>query len=148
MVFTYNLESYIRSLGWVNSISPKLLNKLGRTKVPYITKNLFAMSVGCSNIRVKVPKGFNYDAVERALEQKQSVSLADEACYVALQLCIQDYRQMFEANFIDGRDGAYTIDYEYQTFPFYYVLHPPTPVDWERDSVETMIDKSTFWDRL
>ena len=48
----------------------------------------------------------------------------------------------------DGRDGAYTIDYEYQTFPFYYVLHPPTPVDWERDSVETMIDKSTFWDRL
>ncbi|MEM8830425.1 MAG: hypothetical protein AAGE96_13855 [Cyanobacteria bacterium P01_G01_bin.19] len=77
------------------------------------------MSVGCSNFPVKVPKGFNYDAVERALEQKQSVSLADEACYVALQLCIQDYRQMFEANFIDGRDGAYTIDYEYQTFPFY-----------------------------
>ncbi len=106
------------------------------------------MSVGCSNIRVKVPKGFNYDAVERALEQEQPVSLADEACYVALQLCIQDYRQMFEANFIYGRDGAYTIDYEYQTFPFYYVLHPPTPVDWERDSVETMIDKSTFWDRL
>ena len=148
MVFTYNLESYIRSLGWVNSISPKLLNKLGRTKVLYLTKNLFAMSVGCSNFPVKVPKGFDYDAVERALERQEPVSLADEGCYVALQLCIQDYRRMFVANFIDGQDGGYTVDYEYQTFPFYYVLHPPTPVDWERDSVEEMIDKSTFWDRL
>ena len=148
MVFTYNLESYIRSLGWVNSISPKLLNKLGRTKVLYLTKNLFAMSVGCSNFPVKVPKGFDYDAVERALEQNQPVSLADEGCYVALQLCIQDYRRMFVANFIDGQDGCYTVDYEYQTFPFYYVLHPPTTVDRERDSVEDMIDKSTFWDRL
>ena len=53
------------------------------------------MSVGCSNFPVKVPKGFNYDAVERALEQNQPVSLADEGCYVALQLCIQDYRRMF-----------------------------------------------------
>lgn len=105
-------------------------------------------SENCAYHTVKVPRGFDYETVERALEQKQQVSLADEGCYVALQLCIQDYRQMFVANFIDGRDGAYTVDYEYQTFPFYYVLHPPTPVDWERDSVETMIDKSTFWDRL
>ena len=148
MVFTYNLESYIRSLGGVVFTSPNLLNKLGRTKVLYITKNLFAMSVGCSNFPVKVPKGFNYDAVEQALERQEPVSLADEGCYVALQLCIQDYRRMFEANFIDGQDGCFTIDYEYQTFPFYYILHPPTPVDWERDSVEEMIDKSTFWDRL
>ncbi len=71
----------------VDSISPNLLNKLGRTKVPYITKNLFAMSVGCSNSRVRVPKGFNYDAVEQALELQEPVSLADEGCYVALQLC-------------------------------------------------------------
>ncbi|MEO1670420.1 MAG: hypothetical protein AAFR77_06460 [Cyanobacteria bacterium J06631_2] len=148
MVFSYNLESYIRSLGGVVFTSPNLLNKLGRTKVPYTTKNLFAMSVGCSNFPVKVPKGFNYDAVEQALERHEPVSLADEGCYVALQLCIQDYRRMFVANFIDGEDGCFTIDYEYQTFPFYYVLHPSTPVDWERDSVETMIDKSTFWDRL
>ncbi|MEM8723681.1 MAG: hypothetical protein AAGE84_31125 [Cyanobacteria bacterium P01_G01_bin.39] len=148
MVFSYNLESYIRSLEEVGSLSPNLLNKLGRTKVLYIINNLFAMSVGCSNFPVKVPRGFDYDAVERALEQQQPVSLADEACYVALQLCIQDYRRMFVANFIDGQDGCYTVDYEYQTFPFYYVLHPPTPVDWERDSVEEMIDKHTFWDRL
>lgn len=148
MVFSYNLESYIRSLEGLGSLSPNLLNKLGRTKVLYITKNLFAMSVGCSNIRVRVPKGFDYNMVEQALERQEPVSLADEGCYVALQLCIQDYRQMFVANFIDGRDGGYTIDYEYQTFPFYYVLHPPTPVDWERDSVEEMINKSTFWDRL
>lgn len=132
----------------VGSIGSNLLNKLGRTKVPYKTKNLFAMSVGCSNFPVKVPKGFNYDAVEQALERQEPVSLADEGCYVALQLCIQDYRRMFEANFIDGEDGYYTVDYEYQTFPFYYVLHPPTPVDWEQDSVEEMVDKSTFWDRL
>lgn len=148
MVFTYNLESYIRSLDVVGSIGSNLLNKLGRTKVLYTTKNLFAMSVGCSNFPVKVPKGFDYDAVEQALERQEPVSLADEGCYVALQLCIQDYRRMFVANFIDGQDGCYTVDYEYQTFPFYYVLHSPTPVDWERDSVETMIDKSTFWDRL
>ena len=148
MVFSYNLESYIRSLEEVGSLSPNLLNKLGRTKVLYIINNLFAMSVGCSNFPVKVPKGFNYDAVEQALERQEPVSLADEGCYVALQLCIQDYRRMFVANFIDGQDGGYTVDYEYQTFPFYYVLHPPTPVDWERDSVEEMIDKATFWDRL
>ena len=148
MVFSYNLESYIRSLGGVVFTSPNLLNKLGRTKVPYKTKNLFVMSIGCSNFPVKVPKGFNYEAVEQALERQEPVSLADEGCYVALQLCIQDYRRMFEANFIDGQDGYFTIDYEYQTFPFYYILHPPTPVDWERDSVEEMIDKSTFWDRL
>ncbi|MEO1801621.1 MAG: hypothetical protein AAFR62_14555, partial [Cyanobacteria bacterium J06629_2] len=90
MVFSYNLESYIRSLGVVGSIGSNLLNKLGRTKVPYKTKNLFAMSVGCSNFPVKVPKGFNYDAVEQALERHEPVSLADEGCYVALQLCIQD----------------------------------------------------------
>jgi hypothetical protein len=148
MVFSYNLESYIRSLGGVVITSPNLLNKLDRTKVLYTTKNLFTMSVGCSNFPVKVPKGFDYDAVEQALERQEPVSLADEGCYVALQLCIQDYRRMFVANFMDGLDGGYTVDYEYQTFPFYYVLHPPTPVDCENDSVEEMIDKSTFWDRL
>ena len=34
------------------------------------------MSVGCSNFPVKVPKGFDYDAMEWALERQEPVSLA------------------------------------------------------------------------
>ncbi len=106
------------------------------------------MREGCCYHKVKVPKGFDYDAVEQALERGEEVPWWDEACYVAAQMTIQEYRREFISIAIEGKDGGPTVDYEYQTLPFYYTLHPPKPVDWSGDSVEDMIHNPSFWDAM
>jgi hypothetical protein len=103
------------------------------------------MSENFANHQVKVPKGFDFDRVKQALEQGEEVPIIEEACYHALQLTIQDYRG-YVRDFLE--DGSETVEVEYQTFPFWYTLHSPTPVNWQNDSVEDMIHNVSFWDAL
>ncbi|NJO98780.1 MAG: hypothetical protein HC764_24560 [Pleurocapsa sp. CRU_1_2] len=103
------------------------------------------MSENFANHQVKVPKGFNFNSVKQALEQREAVPIIEEACYRALQLTIQDYRG-YVRDFLE--DGYETVEVEYQTFPFCYTLHTPAPINWSNDSVEDMIHNVYFWDSL
>jgi len=103
------------------------------------------MSENFANHQVKVPKGFDFDVVKQALERGEEVPIIEEACYCALTLTIQDYRG-YVRDFLE--DGSETVEIEYQTFPFWYTLYTPTPVNWSNDSVEDMIHNVSFWDAL
>ena len=105
-------------------------------------------SENCAYHKVKVPKGFNYNLVEQELSRGDNVDLLYEACYVAAQLTIQEYRSMFMIPCIEGEDGVSNVEYEYQTLPFWYTLNTPNPVNWANDSVEDTIHNPNFWDSL
>ncbi len=105
-------------------------------------------SENCAFHTVKVPKGFNYNLVKQELERGQEVDWWYETCYVAAQLTIQEYRTQFVQPCIEGEDGGPTVEYEYQSLPFWYTLNTPDPVNWSNDSVEDMIHNPNFWDSL
>ena len=94
-----------------------------------------------TTIKVRVPKGFNYEEARKAHWQEIEQPEINRHCIESAEESLEQY-QSFERYYFD-KEGR---EFEYQEILIYYNL-PPQAVS-DRDSVEDMIHNAAFWDEI